>query len=80
LPRELGTPPIRVEKTLDLLAQAKRLPDNPETRTALSSQLDQEGEAQAQYERQRHLLYTLLIGPDEAKRIKPTRLSERNAG
>ena len=68
------------KRTLELLAQAKRLPDNLETRTALTSQLDQEGEAQAHYERQRHLLYALLIGPDEADRIKPERSWERNAG
>src|SRR6478752_3602162 len=68
------------KKTLDLLAQAKRSPDNLEVRTALRSQLDKEGEAQAQYERQRHLLYTLLIGPDEAERTKPKHLWEGNAG
>jgi hypothetical protein len=58
------------KKTLNLLAEARQFPNCVETRTALITQLDQEDRAQGRYERLRRRLYTLLISPDEAERVK----------
>jgi len=55
------------EKTLNLLALVRRLPDSMESRTALVFQLNNEHKAQLLYEKHRRHLCALLIGKDGEK-------------